>query len=72
MPSDQMNGTKAMLRDPRFREAMAGASTRLFVVSPQFSGGGDEVKTPHATHSPATYTRVLNVIRRASADRSSS
>ena len=72
MPSDQMNGTKEMLRDPRFREAMSAATTRLFVISPQFSGGGDEVKRPHATHSPATYTRVLNVVRRANAGRSSS
>ncbi|HSI05919.1 MAG TPA: hypothetical protein VLC93_15640, partial [Myxococcota bacterium] len=74
MPSDQMRVGQEMLRDPRFQEAMLAATTRLFVVSPQFSGGGDEVDAQHATHSPATYTRVLNVIRRAgvSADRSSS
>jgi hypothetical protein len=75
MPSDQMRASQKMLRDPRFQEAMLGATTRLFVVSPQFSGGGDEVGGGHATHSPATYTRVLNVVRRAGgaiADRASS
>ncbi len=67
MPSHQMNGTKSMLRDPDFQRAMQGATTRLFVVSPEFSGGGDLIKNAHAVHSPATYARVLNVIRRAAA-----
>lgn len=62
-PSTQLAITKGLLRDDRFRAINARAAVRVFVLSPQFTAGGDKIArwTIHGRlHSTL---RLLNHLR---------
>ena len=53
-----------LLRDPRFHRMMAGARVRVFVLSPQFTRGGDKIDPWVIQGSRASSLRLLNLLRR--------
>lgn len=62
-PLAQWRLTRGMLRDPRLHGALAAAEVRLFVVSPQFTSGGDVVEPWVVRGSRGTSLRLLRLLR---------
>jgi hypothetical protein len=63
-PSAQLALTKGLLRDARFRSMLARASVRLFVLSPQFTRGGDKIASWTVQGRLHSTLRLLNHLRR--------
>lgn len=66
-PSPQLRVSKGLLRDPRFHALSAGARVRVFVLSPQFTNGGDRIDPWKIQGSLHASLRLLNLLRRISA-----
>lgn len=62
-PAAQLRLTRGLLRDPRFAGMMAAARVRLFVLSPQFTDGGDVVDPWVVRGSRSSSLRLLNWLR---------
>ncbi len=63
-PAPQLRVCGGLLRDPRFHRMMAGARVRVFVLSPQFTRGGDKIDPWVIQGSRASSLRLLNLLRR--------
>lgn len=63
-PAPQLRLTRGLVRDARFAELMARARVRLFVLSPQFTRGGDKIDPWVVQGSLASSLRLLNLLRR--------
>jgi hypothetical protein len=61
-PSPQFKAMEPMLRDPRFAALMKRARVRVFVLSPSFTGGGDQV-TNEINGSLTASRRLINALR---------
>jgi hypothetical protein len=62
-PSAQLALTAGLVRDPRFRAMVARASVRLFVLSPQFTRGGDKIASWTVQGRLHSTLRLLNHLR---------
>lgn len=71
-PSAQLALTSPLIRDARFERMMRTARVRVFVLSPQFTNGGDKMAEWKVHGSVASSQRLLNLLRaptgRAAAD----
>jgi hypothetical protein len=63
-PSQQFKALEPMLRDPRFAAVMKKASVRVFVLSPSFTGGGDQVDNT-VNGSLTASLRLINALRKS-------
>lgn len=63
-PRPQLAVSGPMLRDARFRALMRGAKVRVFVLSPQFTNGGDKVEPWVIQGSLSSSVRLLDLLRR--------
>ncbi len=62
-PAPQLRLSGGLLRDPRFHGMMEGARVRVFVLSPQFTNGGDKIDPWEIQGSPHSSLRLLNLLR---------
>jgi hypothetical protein len=62
-PSPQLRLTQGLLRDPRFHGMMGRARVRIFVLSPQFTNGGDKIEPWEIQGSVHSSLRLLNLLR---------
>jgi hypothetical protein len=62
-PAPQLRLSGGLIRDPRFHGMMAGARVRVFVLSPQFTNGGDKVDPWEIQGSVHSSLRLLNLLR---------
>jgi len=60
-PSLQLRLAAGLVRDERFRQALRAASVRVFVLSPQFTSGGDKVEPWVVQGGLASSLRLLNL-----------
>ena len=63
-PSPQLKLSKGLLRDSRFHGMMRQARVRVFVLSPQFTNGGERIEPWEIQGSLHSSLRLLNVLRR--------
>jgi hypothetical protein len=66
-PSPQLRLSGGLLRDARFHGMMAEARVRVFVLSPQFTNGGDKIDPWQIQGGLHSTLRLLNLVRRPSA-----
>lgn len=64
-PRAQLAAGRGLLRDPRFGRTLRDARVRVFVLSPQFTNGGDKVEPWTVQGSLASSVRLLNLLRQA-------
>jgi hypothetical protein len=64
-PSKQLAAVKGLLRSPEFATLNARARVRLFVLSPQFTAGGDRLASWTVGRRRSAGLRLLNLLRRA-------
>ena len=62
-PHAQLQMTKGLVRDPRFRRMMADARVRVFVLSPQFTRGGDKIASWTVQGRMHSTLRLMNLFR---------
>ncbi|PTL76076.1 hypothetical protein DAT35_51880 [Vitiosangium sp. GDMCC 1.1324] len=62
-PSPQLRLCGGLLRDPRFHGMMENARVRVFVLSPQFTNGGDKIDPWEIQGSIHSSLRLLNLLR---------
>jgi len=62
-PSAQLAVSHGLLRDERFGLTLRQAKVRIFVLSPQFTNGGDKVEPWTVQGSLASSVRLLNLLR---------
>jgi hypothetical protein len=62
-PSPQLALGRGLLRDARFHTLMQHAKVRVFVLSPQFTNGGDRHETWSVQGSMHSSLRLVNVLR---------
>lgn len=62
-PSPQLRLSRGLLRDPRFHGLMGEARVRVFVLSPQFTNGGDRISPWVIQGSVHSSLRLLNLLR---------
>ncbi len=60
-PSVQLRLAAGLVRDERFRRSLRTASVRVFVLSPQFTSGGDKVEPWVIQGDLASSLRLLNL-----------
>ena len=63
-PSLQLRVSKGLLRDTRFQGLLTGAKVRVFVLSPQFTNGGDRIDPWVVQGHLHSSLRLLNLLRR--------
>lgn len=63
-PSSQLRASKGLLRDARFQGLLARARVRVFVLSPQFTNGGDRIDPWVIQGHLHSSLRLLNLLRR--------
>lgn len=63
LPAAQLRLTAGLLRDPRLGALLAAAAVRIFVLSPQFTAGGDLVDPWVVRGSRSSSRRLLNWLR---------
>jgi hypothetical protein len=66
-PSPQLRLASGLVRDPRFQRAVKQAAVRVFVLSPQFTAGGDKVDPWVVQGGLHSSLRVLNLLRNQAA-----
>ena len=69
-PAPQLRLSGGLLRDPRFHAMMEGARVRVFVLSPQFTNGGDKIDPWEVQGSLHSSLRLLNLLRKPPAHQS--
>ena len=62
-PAAQLRLASGLVRDPRFHQLMRSARVRVFVLSPQFTMGGDKVDPWVIQGSRHSSLRLLNLFR---------
>jgi len=62
-PSSQLRLASGLVRDPRFHRAVQQAAVRVFVLSPQFTAGGDKVDPWVVQGGVHSSLRLLNLLR---------
>jgi hypothetical protein len=62
-PAPQLRLSGGLLRDPRFHTLMGGARVRVFVLSPQFTNGGDKIDPWETQGSLHSSLRLMNLLR---------
>ncbi len=65
-PSPQLRLCGGLLRDARFHGLMSAARVRVFVLSPQFTNGGDKIDPWEIQGSLPSSLRLLNLLRQLS------
>jgi hypothetical protein len=63
-PAPQLRVSHGLLRDPRFHGLLQGARVRVFVLSPQFTNGGDRIDPWEIQGNMHSTLRLLNLLRR--------
>jgi hypothetical protein len=63
-PSPQLRLSGGLVRDARFHGMMAEARVRVFVLSPQFTNGGDKIDPWEIQGGLHSTLRLLNLLRR--------
>jgi hypothetical protein len=63
-PARQLRVSKGLLRAPRFHGLVTGARVRVFVLSPQFTNGGDRIDPWVIQGHLHSSLRLLNLLRR--------
>ncbi|MDY7225606.1 hypothetical protein [Hyalangium rubrum] len=63
-PAPQLRVSRGLLRDERFQAMLARARVRVFVLSPQFTNGGDRIDPWEIQGSMSSSLRLLNLLRR--------
>jgi hypothetical protein len=63
-PSPQLRVSQGLLRDTRFHVLVTGARVRVFVLSPQFTNGGDRIDPWVIQGHLHSSLRLLNLLRR--------
>lgn len=63
-PAPQLRVSRGLLRDARFHRLVSEARVRVFVLSPQFTNGGDRIDPWEIQGSPHSSLRLLNLLRR--------
>jgi len=66
-PSVQLRLARGLIRDERFQRLMLNAPVRVFVLSPQFTNGGEKIPSWEVEGSMASSLRLLNLLRTLSA-----
>jgi hypothetical protein len=62
-PSPQLRVSRGLLRDPRFHRLVTEARVRVFVLSPQFTNGGDRIDPWVIQGHLHSTLRLLNLLR---------
>ncbi|MBN1208787.1 MAG: hypothetical protein JXB05_28260 [Myxococcaceae bacterium] len=62
-PAPQLRVSKGLLRDPRFHGLLTRARVRVFVLSPQFTNGGDRIEPWKIQGNLHSSLRLLNLLR---------
>ncbi|SEU09836.1 hypothetical protein [Stigmatella erecta] len=62
-PAPQLRVSRGLLRDARFQGMLAQARVRVFVLSPQFTNGGDRIEPWEVQGSVPSSLRLLNLLR---------
>lgn len=62
-PSPQLALTKGLLRDPRLHGLLSAAKVRVFVLSPQFTNGGEKIPEWTIQGRLHSTLRLLNLVR---------
>ncbi|WP_224247778.1 hypothetical protein [Hyalangium gracile] len=62
-PSPQLRLSRGLLRDARFHGLVTGARVRTFVLSPQFTNGGDKIDPWEIQGNLHSTLRLLNLLR---------
>jgi hypothetical protein len=62
-PSPQLRLSRGLLRDERFHRLLEGARVRVFVLSPQFTNGGDRIEPWLTQGNLHSSLRLLNLLR---------
>ncbi len=62
-PSPQLRLASGLVRDARFQRAVKQAAVRVFVLSPQFTAGGDKVDPWVVQGGLHSSLRILNLLR---------
>jgi hypothetical protein len=62
-PAPQLRASRGLLRDARFHELLTGARVRVFVLSPQFTNGGDRIEPWEVQGSLHSSLRLVNLLR---------
>ncbi|MFL5357456.1 hypothetical protein [Archangium sp.] len=62
-PAPQLRLSGGLVRDPRFHAMMEAARVRVFVLSPQFTNGGDKIDPWEIQGSVHSSLRLLNLLR---------
>lgn len=62
-PRAQLRMTRGLVRDARFRSMLAKAKVRVFVLSPQFTRGGDKIASWTVQGRMHSTLRLLNLFR---------
>ena len=62
-PAPQLRVSRGLLRDARFHDMMRRARVRVFVLSPQFTNGGDRIDPWRIQGGLASSLRLLNLLR---------
>ena len=63
-PAAQLRVSHGLLRDARFHGLVTYARVRVFVLSPQFTNGGDRIDPWEIQGSLPSSLRLLNLLRR--------
>jgi len=62
-PAPQLRVSRGLIRDARFHDMMGRARVRVFVLSPQFTNGGDRIDPWRIQGGLASSLRLLNLLR---------
>ena len=62
-PAPQLRAVRGLVRDARFQRLSAEARVRLYVLSPQFTNGGDLVEPWTVQGSRTASRRLVNLLR---------
>jgi hypothetical protein len=62
-PAPQLRVSRGLLREPRFHALVSQARVRVFVLSPQFTNGGDRIDPWEIQGGLASSLRLLNLLR---------
>jgi hypothetical protein len=62
-PAPQLRVSRGLLRDVRFHALMTRSRVRVFVLSPQFTNGGDRIDPWQIQGGLASSLRLLNLLR---------
>jgi len=62
-PAPQLRVSRGLMRDARFHALLSDARVRVFVLSPQFTNGGDRIEPWETQGSLHSSLRLVNLLR---------